>query len=229
VTAPSLADLRYAFWGAGAGESVSDAEYRELLSLYTNGVTMAGLAAASPVGSEVGAVSMNRELATVGTTVMTSQLLRLTYFTAPRSFTCTRIQLLTGGTAAGATPTLVRAGIYEVNPTTGNLTLVASIPNDTTIFAAANAEYTRNLSVPYSVLAGKRLALGMLVVTAAAAPSITGSPAPAAGIANVLGWKNPPAIAAQLAAQADLPAAPTHASLSATNGGLQYAHLLPAA
>lgn len=229
MTAPSLADLRYAFWGAGPGESVSDAEYRQLLALYTNGSTAAMLAAASPVGSQVGAVSMNRELATVGTTAMTSQLLRLTYFTAPRSFTCTRIQLLGGATAAGATPSLVRAGIYEVSPTTGNLTLVASIANDTTIFAAANTEYTRNLSVAYNVLAGKRLALGMLVVTAAAAPTITGSPAPATAIQNVLGWKNLPAIAGQLAAQADLPASVTHSGLSATNGGLQYAHLLPAA
>lgn len=46
MVAPTLADLRYAFYGAGGQQSVSDAEYEALLALYQQGaepVTLAGL------------------------------------------------------------------------------------------------------------------------------------------------------------------------------------------
>lgn len=37
---PSLADLEMAFYGAGAGQSVSSAKYQQLLALYEQGITL---------------------------------------------------------------------------------------------------------------------------------------------------------------------------------------------
>jgi hypothetical protein len=95
-----------------------------------------------------------------------------TQFVADKTEQITQLRVQ-GSTAAGATPTLVRLGVYSVDA--NNLhTLVASTPNDTALLATAQTAYTKALSAPWSKVAGERYCIGIIVVTAAAAPSVTG-------------------------------------------------------
>lgn len=99
--------------------------------------------------------------------------IRLSHFTARKTESITQLSVATGSTAAGATPTLIRMGVYSVAGTDGqgDLTLVASTPNDTTLLAAQNTLYTKGLSASWSKVAGQRYAIGIIVVTAATAPT----------------------------------------------------------
>jgi len=96
--------------------------------------------------------------ATVGNTT-----LRLSYFTARKTETITTVLTTTGtvGTTSGAT--LARIGIYSVDGS-GNLTLVASTANDTTLWVSAATAYTKTLSASWSKVKGTRYALALLVV-----------------------------------------------------------------
>lgn len=165
-----------------------------------------------------------RDDATSASVTLTSQQLRLTYFTARKTETITQVRLLAGVTAAAATPTLIRAGIYSVNPSTGDLALLAATASDTAIFAAANTRYTRSLTSSLAKVAGTRYALGMLVVSAAAMPTLIGK----LTVAGALPLESAelPRICALLSGQADLPSTVTDASLTST-ASTQYAVLLP--
>jgi hypothetical protein len=143
-----------------------------------------------------------------------SQQLRLTYFTARKSFTVANLVAETGTTAAGATPTLVRLGLYTVAGN-GDITLVASTPNDTALFANTFTSYTKALSVAYPITAGTRYAVGVLVVSAATIPILLG-----VGMGSGMA-ATAPRVAGQIASQADLPAGPV-AAASITGSGLQH-------
>lgn len=125
-----------------------------------------------PTGNELaaGQETMNRFLAT-GEATMSSGVLRLTYFTATRTETLSNAVIYSATTPAGATPTLVRVGLYE-RESNGDLTLVASTANDTALLASGNTEYVKALSAAYEVKAGQRYALGIIVVTGATAPTV---------------------------------------------------------
>lgn len=98
---------------------------------------------------------------------------RYTFFTAYKSETVSQIAVPTGGTAAvGAT--LCRIGLYTVD-SSGNITLVASTPNDTNLWIATNTVYTKSLSSPYAVRRGVRYAIGLLVVGSSTAPNFMGT------------------------------------------------------
>lgn len=142
---------------------------------------------------------------------MSSGTLRFGYFTARRTATVTAIRINSGTTAAGATPTLVRAGLYSVDATTGNLTLMSAITSDTSLLAAALTTYSRNLAANQTVQAGQRYAIGLIVVTGAAAPT-------AVGVLAATGGENSlsPALCAVLTSQADLPSSVTAGSLTQT-------------
>lgn len=145
---------------------------------------------------------------------------RLTYFTARKSEISTQVRLNSGSTAA-ASLTLCRIGLYSVDPATGDLTLIASTPSDTSLFIAANTVYTKSWSSPVSLIAGTRYALGV-IVTGTTPPTL-------AGIAvNIPGNEpaQPPKISAMLTAQSDLTTPITNASLT-NQAQLVYAVLLP--
>lgn len=148
----------------------------------------------------------------VASLAMTSQLLRLAFHTAKKTETITQVRVMTGTTAAGATPSLVRIGVYTVD-TAGDLTLVASTANDTALLAGANTVYTKALSASFTKSAGQRYAFGLLVVTAAAAPTIVGALIPGSTEGGVA-----PRLNANVAAQADLPATVAAGSLAGTTG-----------
>lgn len=137
-------------------------------------------------------------------------VLRLTYFTADKGGLTTGARMFSGGTAAGATPTLLRVGLYAVDGL-GAGTLVAATASDLTLLTAANTEYSKAWAAPYSLVKGQRYAIGLLVVTAAAAPTMLGTAAPTALAAD---YARAPRLTGSLAAQADLPASFTDAGLA---------------
>ena len=150
---------------------------------------------------------------------MSSGTLRLTYFTARKTETVNSLRIVGGSTAAGATPSLVRAGIWKVE-SNGDLTLVASIASDTSLLATASTAYTRALTAPLAKVAGQRYAYGLLVVTAATAPTVYGG---GALLASEMGQA--PLIGGAVTAQANL--GNLTAAQVAASGTLMYAVLVP--
>lgn len=169
---------------------------------------------------DVGEETFSRRLVTSNQAATTTQILRLSYFTARKTETTTAVRVLSGATAAGATPTLIRVGLYTVSAV-GDLTLVASTPNDTALFASPSTAYTKAFSASYAKVAGQRYAVGVLVVTAATAPTLLGSAALSGGEPSVA-----PVIAGLVTGQSDLPS-PVAAGSVLTNGQLHYVALLP--
>src|SRR5688572_24209899 len=135
--------------------------------------------------------------------------LRLMYFTCRKTETTSQVRMYSSTTAAGATPTLVRIGLYSI-AANGDGTLVASTVNDTALFSAASTTYQKSWSTPYAKAAGQRYAVGLLIVTAAALPTLLGSFVGNAGLATA----SAPTMAASLTGQADLPVSYTAASLT---------------
>jgi hypothetical protein len=131
---------------------------------------------------------------------LTSGSLFATYFTSPSSRTVTSGVTVASGTAAGATPTLVRFGLYAVDGS-GNLTsLLAATVNDTALLAGANTVYTKAWASSYTLDRATRYAVAALVVTAQTAPTLCGVAAPGqlVGVDPLRGWS--------WSGQSDLPA-----------------------
>lgn len=141
---------------------------------------------------------------------MTSGVLRFAYFTPPATTVVSKCVTSTGGTAAGATPTLCRVGLYSV-AANGDLTLVASMANDTTMWASTNTEYEKNLSASYTVVGGQRYAAAALCVTGTTPPNLFGA-VPSHGASAV--FARAPRLAAIVNSQTDLPASVSVGSLS---------------
>lgn len=140
-------------------------------------------------------------------------------FTARKSETVTQVRVVTGTTAAAATPTLCKIGVYSV-AATGDLTLVASTASDTTLFAAASTAYTRSFQASFAKVAGQRYAVAVIVVSGAAIPTFAGLPGvPEGGAAPVLVLRRD--------GQSDLPSSIVAANNASTAGNILYAVLLP--
>lgn len=169
-----------------------------------------------------GTETMARTVARDQSIAPVTQELILTYFTARKSETVNNVRVNTGNTAAAATPTLCRIGLYSVDGA-GNLTLVASTANDTTLFAGTFTVYTRAFSVGYALVAGSRYALGLLVVSAAAMPKFGGI-FPGGGVNAEIAIA--PQLAGHITAQADLPAGPV-APAGGGYGGMFYGVVTP--
>lgn len=146
-------------------------------------------------------------LGSAATSMGGSGSLRLTYFTAAVGGTFTKLRTLTSTPAAGATPTLAKMGIYSV-ASNGNLTLLAGTANDTTLWSATNTAYERTTTTSYTLVAGQRYALGVLVVTAAAIPSLVGKSSVGSAAANAE-LARAPRRTGSIGSQTDLPSAPT--------------------
>ena len=154
-----------------------------------------------------GGSTITREASPSGIT-LSSGIMRIRFFTAQQTESITQIRTYTGSTAAGATPTICRVGIYTVDGS-GNLSLSQSTANDTAMWASANTAYEKTLDTTFSKVAGTRYAIGALCVTGAAAPTIAGGfigSAPLGGRA--------PRLVAQVGSQTDLPATISVGSLS---------------
>lgn len=169
----------------------------------------------------IGEETIPRELL-ISSVGASSQSLRLSYFFARKSEVTAQVKMLSAATAAAATPTLARMGLFTI-AANGDGTLVASTVNDTTLFAAINSSYTRPWSAPYAKVAGQFYALGLLLVSTVAMPTIAGL----AGLGTVTGESAvAPRMQGLISGQANLPAAFTAASVVATTGRY-YGAILP--
>jgi hypothetical protein len=148
------------------------------------------------------------------TSAMASGILFGPCFVADKTETVSNVTLYTGTTAAAATPTLVRIGIYFLDAL-GNATLVGSTPTDTTLFSATNTQYAKALTSSFTKTAGNRYFIGILVVSGAATPNFVGFVGAASTQADSI-FAVLPALSYQLSGQTDLPASIATASL--TNG-----------
>ena len=138
----------------------------------------------------------------------------LGYVTADSTFTAATMSCLTGAAAAGATPSLIRMGIYSV-ASNGDLTLIASTANDTALLASANGINDEPLSATIELTAGARYALGIIVVTSAAVPTLGGFAGAGTG-RNAL-FSRHARISGTVTGQSDLPSTVSAASINNTN------------
>lgn len=150
---------------------------------------------------------------------VTSGTIRWTQFVAPRNAVVSTVEHCTGSTAAGATPTTVKYAVYSVAED-GAVTLLAATANDTTLLAAANTPYPKALSAPVTLAAGSTYAVGLLVVTGAATPTIFGPASLASGQAGTGRFR----VAATRGSETDFQASYTNAQLTASATG-QWSYL----
>ena len=159
----------------------------------------------------------SRDRITSSAITLASGVMSLTYFTATRSETVTTATLYSGSTAAAATPTLIRVGVYSVDVVSGALSLVAATANDTTLLSATNTAYPKALTSSWDKVAGTRYALGVLVVSGAAMPTLHGLLLTATNVVNTLSRLNP-AIAGRVSSLSDLPSSVAAGSLVGAQG-----------
>lgn len=147
-----------------------------------------------------GELTIPRCLCFNGGFTMTSGTLLLTYFTAQKTETSTRVITRTGGTAAAGLTTGA-VGVYSFDGTT--FTLQASV-SDTTLWAATNTAYTRNWSSPFAKVAGQTYAFAALAA-GTTMPSLCGAGLDP-GFASAAGIIGSSAVAEALSGQSALPA-----------------------
>ncbi len=140
----------------------------------------------------------------------TSGDLNLTYFTAVKTETITKLAMYTGG-VVGVTITLVRFGVYSV-AANGDLALLASTPNDTTLFTTANTRYVKTLSSPWSKVANTRYAVGFLFVGTTVPSVYAMTDANATASVDTI-WGLDPRLSGRRVGQSDLPASITAANV----------------
>lgn len=160
---------------------------------------------------------MSRDALNSTSIAMTSGVLRFSFFTARKTETINSVRVPPGAVAAGATPTLIRVGIYSV-AANGDLALIFSSVSDTSKLASTSSSSSFALSATWSKVAGTRYAVGLLVVTAATAPQVPGQnnmPTTEGAVA--------PRINGALSSQADLPASSTDVALGSTGSRLYFA------
>lgn len=148
---------------------------------------------------------------------VTSGGVHLTYFYGDKTEPINNVYVQSRGTAAGATPTLCRVGIWS-EAANGDLTLVAAIANDTSLFAATNTGYTRALTSTFNKVLGARYAAGLLVVSGAALPTVVG-PQQQATVANSTLNSLPPKLLGFFGGQTDLPNSIPGGSVASTSNG----------
>jgi hypothetical protein len=159
-----------------------------------------------------GIVPLDRRNIAAQTTIATGRLL-LGYATSRENLTLTKMRFMMGTTAAGATPTLVKLGIYR-EETDKSITLLGQTANDPTMCNTINAAVERPLAVAVPVTAGTRYAVTFIIVTAAAAPGLLGSVnQSAAGAEMVLA----PRVCGTVTSQTDLPATVAAGSIGVSN------------
>lgn len=168
-----------------------------------------------------GEETFSRELFTTASAVtLTTQVVRMAFFTARKTEVTTQVRTFTGTTAAAATPTLCRIGLYLFDGS-GNASLVAATANDTTLWSATSTAYTRSWATAYTKVAGQRYALGLLCISSAAVPTIGGT-----AIAQAAEAAQAPAVAGIANGTTDLPSSIAAGGFTAT-GVRPYAAILP--
>ena len=191
----------------------SAAAYATDVAKWTVSSTYAPLV--DPDGIAVGESNMHRRDIRSTAVALASGVLRIGNFTARKTETINTLAVMSGSTAAGATPTLCRIGVWTINDVGALVALVAATANDTSLFGAVNTEYARATLAPFNKVAGQRYGVGVLVVTAAAAPTLMGYDAGGAGGIGGLIQTRRPSLVNGIAGMADLPASSAVVSTAA--------------
>lgn len=182
------------------------------------------LGSASPLSDFTAGESNGVEISSNGCAT-NSGTVRFVFFTAQRTETIGSLMIACGATAAGATVTKCRYGVYTVDAS-DNLTLLRSTTNDTSLMAQANTEYAKALSSSWSKVRGTRYAIGFLIVTSGTAPTLNGQGVHA--LTTIYGPKSyRRRRTGQLTSQTDLPASASAGSLTASSSAF-YAECIPA-
>lgn len=142
--------------------------------------------------------SINPRIIT-GTGSLASGTASFQHFMLPSSLTVSSLTFFSGSTPAGATPTLVKYGLYQVHDD-GSATRLGLTANDTTIFNAATWDYKLDLLDPVVLQPGVIYAAAILIISAATMPNV------AAASSNTALIKIPPVLARARAGQTDLEA-----------------------
>lgn len=135
-----------------------------------------------------------------------SQALQLTYFTARKSETITKLMVSVESQAASGL-TYGALGLYTIDGS-GNGTLVASTANDTSACNTTNSLYTPSLQASYNKVAGQRYAFAALFV-GTVMPILTARPGNSSVYSN-----QTPRLTGVITAQSSLPASFTSAQPS---------------
>lgn len=139
-------------------------------------------------------------ITTTSITPITGQL-HLTYFRCRVQLPISNVVIARTGTAPSVTPTLCRIGLYSVDSSSGDLTLVGSTANDTALFNGTNTTTTKALQATVTSIPGQLYALGLLCVQPSGTlPTFAGH-----NIAQVVSTVNP-RLMGGLGSQTDLPA-----------------------
>lgn len=149
----------------------------------------------------------------VDTIPITSGTLYLSYMTATVD-QVNHLQFVVGGTGAAATPSLVKFALFSVNENTGALTRVA-VGSSAPILGDPDTAQAMQVSTVTPTV-GARYALGLLVVTTEATPTMVGvdSVLPASIVAS------DPALSHTVTGLADMPSSVAPELLEATTAVL---------
>lgn len=167
----------------------------------------------------------SRESPFVSSTVTVNQALRCNGFRCKRTGVVNSVVIFSGGTAAGATPTLVKVGAYH-KEADGSYTLVGSSVNTTSLFSVTNNTYVVNFTAPWYKIKGEDYLIGILIVTAAALPTIQGPFTTSLNVSNSYYFPDPLKIGSLLG-QSDLPNTIAAGTLVGTSPGTFHAMLRP--
>ena len=173
---------------------------------------LAGDALTSGVTNQPRGSGITTHIATV------SGVVYFSYFRVPAAFTAANIKMYSGSTAAGATPTLVKFGLYSV-AANGDLTRIAQTASDTAIFASGSTAYTRALAASVALAPGTTYASALLITTGAALPTVLSASAVTLGSTGAA-LAVAPRLSSSFAAQTDL--ADTVAAGSLANATQRY-------
>ena len=148
------------------------------------------------------------------TATLSSGNVYFTFFSPMWSSTVNSISISSGATLTSGV-TLIRFGLYTFNEGTGVATLVARTAASTSIFASANTvatllfNTTGGYPATYSLAAGTRYALGVIIVASNPGSVYTATTAQALGISSLT-----PRTTGVVGGQTDLPTSPTISTAS---------------
>lgn len=175
------------------------------------------VAAQPPSGSSItpiwdtvtgGQITIPRTAASSDFIAPGNQTLHLTFFIATAATTVGHIGFQTGNAGTTGTSTIARVGLYSVDSTSNNLTLIASSANLTTGFTGAYATFNEALTASVTLTAGATYAVGILQSSDTTTATLMGI------------WQNNqflglrPRLGATVSGQADLPASLTDSQLA---------------
>jgi hypothetical protein len=189
------------------------------LSTLSSRITLTELQPEQANRSTEGQETFSRTYATSNAVTMTSQVLKLTYFTAYRTETINSLRTYTGAVAAGATPTTCKMGLYTVAGN-GDLTRVGITANDTTLFSVVTTAYTKAMTASVSVTAGTRYAIAVLVDSTQTMPQLAGA------LPSIALVSTSPRIYGQITGQTDIPSSISAGSVTNSNT-MHYGILIP--